>query len=239
VVNAGWGWFLRVPEFASLLLGVGWAWAGLAVAAGWLAGACARGAIAGVLALIATTAAYYCMDSALRREALDLYLGEMLRWWLASMLFGAVLGAAGTSIRRPRGDRSARGPDGAGRRDRSDDLAAPRLGPHRVLHSNRRAGDRNGGRHDQHRDHRHPVPRHAPAPAGSSKGAQLRPGLPTHTVDGNVAEITWSAPAGIKATALADWRALFAGNQWQLRDHPERDLGERDLRRRRRARSSW
>jgi hypothetical protein len=96
VADAGWTW---LPELASVVVGRGWAWAALAVAAGWLAGTRGRGATAGVLALIWATTAYYCMDSVLRREPLDLYWAEMLRWWLAGLLFGALLGAVGATIR--------------------------------------------------------------------------------------------------------------------------------------------
>jgi hypothetical protein len=101
LVKAGWAWVSKVAEVPSLLLDVGWAWAGLAVAVGWLAGARVRGAAAGVLALIAATAAYACMDSVLREEPLDWYWRNTLFWWLASVVFGPVLGAVGASIRRP------------------------------------------------------------------------------------------------------------------------------------------
>jgi hypothetical protein len=101
LVNAGWAWVAEVVEVASLLLDVGWAWAGLAVAVGWLAGARVRGAAAGVLALIVATAAYSGVDSVLREEPLGWYWRNTLFWWLASVIFGPVLGAVGASIRRP------------------------------------------------------------------------------------------------------------------------------------------
>jgi hypothetical protein len=101
LVNAGWAWVAQVVEVASLLLDVGWAWAGLAVAVGWLAGTRVRGAAAGVLALVAATAAYSCMDSVLREEPLNWYWTNTLIWWLASVVFGSVLGAVGATIRRP------------------------------------------------------------------------------------------------------------------------------------------
>lgn len=100
-------------EVASKLLDAGWAWAGLAVATGWLAGANARGAIAGVLALLAATTGYFGMDSILWDEpgidsglwdglsSFYLYWPEMRFWWLASLASGPILGVVGASIRRP------------------------------------------------------------------------------------------------------------------------------------------
>jgi hypothetical protein len=90
--------FARV---ASLVLDAGWAWAALAVVAGWLAGTPARGAVAGVLALIAATTVYYGMDSLTGGDTLAWYWPEMLRWWSASVVFGSVLGALGSFGRRP------------------------------------------------------------------------------------------------------------------------------------------
>lgn len=97
----GWAWAAKVAEVASLLLDAGWAWAALAVAVGWLAGGQARGAVAGVLALAAATAAYYCTKSALAQVPLAWSWRSMLYWWCASALFGPPLGAVGASIRRP------------------------------------------------------------------------------------------------------------------------------------------
>lgn len=101
VVGTGWAWTMDVAQFASLWIGAGWAWAGLAIAAGWLAGANLRAAVAAVLALLAATTTYYCLDSVLREEPLSLYLPELLQWWLASVVFGAALGVVGACIRRP------------------------------------------------------------------------------------------------------------------------------------------
>ena len=99
LVGTGWAW---ATEVASLLVDQGWAWAGLAVAMGWLAGAGARGAVAGVLALLAATTSYYGTDSVLREETFAMYWGEMLQWWWpASVVLGPPLGAAGASIGRP------------------------------------------------------------------------------------------------------------------------------------------
>lgn len=85
----------------SLLVGLGWAWAALAVAMGWLARTWARGAMVAALALIAATAAYYAMDTLVRDEPLTLYWPELLLWWAASVLFGSVLGVVGAAIDRP------------------------------------------------------------------------------------------------------------------------------------------
>jgi hypothetical protein len=90
--------FVRVT---SLILAAGWAWAALAVVAGWLAGTPARGAVSGVVALTAATTAYYGMDSIVRQEPLAWYGPEMLRWWLASVVCGPALGAIGAYARRP------------------------------------------------------------------------------------------------------------------------------------------
>jgi hypothetical protein len=87
-------------EVASLILGAAWAWAGLAVAAGWLAGARAQGAVAGVLALIAAATAYYGMDSILRQEPFAGYWPELGRWWLVSVVCGSALGAVGAYVGR-------------------------------------------------------------------------------------------------------------------------------------------
>lgn len=97
-VPTGWA---RVAEVASLLLGAGWAWAALAVAAGWLVGAKVRGAGAGIAALIAATTTYYGLDSVLRGEPLALYRAEMLLWCVVSLVIGSALGVVGASIRRP------------------------------------------------------------------------------------------------------------------------------------------
>ena len=88
VLGAGWGAVSSLTNAAvspvgvgaSLIANAGWAWAGVAVAAGWLVGARARGAVAGVLALIAMTTAYYGMDSVLRQEPFASYWYEMRVW---------------------------------------------------------------------------------------------------------------------------------------------------------------
>ncbi|SFY32925.1 hypothetical protein OH786_33720 [Streptomyces atratus] len=90
-----------IAKVLSLLVGLGWAWAALAVVVGRLAGTWARGAMTAALALMAATGAYYPMDALLRDEPLGWYWPEMLKWWAASMLFGSVLGVVGAAIERP------------------------------------------------------------------------------------------------------------------------------------------
>ena len=91
----------QLAVVTSIVLDGGWAWAGLAVAAGWLGGTPARGALAGVLALLAATTAYYGLDSVLRDESFAVYWPELQRWWLASVAGGAALGAVGAYVGRP------------------------------------------------------------------------------------------------------------------------------------------
>ncbi|WP_067181457.1 hypothetical protein [Microtetraspora niveoalba] len=103
--TSGWS----VPEIVSVLLDSGWAWAGLAVAVGWLVSragesrptAPARlGAAAGALALLAATAAYSIVDAIRSGGQISWYESEPLLWWVASVVFGAPLGAIGTCVRR-------------------------------------------------------------------------------------------------------------------------------------------
>ncbi len=105
IVGSAWAWAAEIAEVASLLIGQGWAWAGLAVALGWLAGTGARGAVAGVLSLVAATTAYYGMDSVLIEGGPEgRFAGfwhETRFWWLASVAFGPALGALGAGIGRP------------------------------------------------------------------------------------------------------------------------------------------
>ena len=97
-----WTWVSDVAEVGSLLLDVGWAWAAVALASGWVggAGAIGRGAVAGIVSLMAATAAYFVMDSLLREESVNGYLGEARYWWLASLTLGPLLGAVGASLVR-------------------------------------------------------------------------------------------------------------------------------------------
>ena len=55
-------------RFGSFLANSGWVWAAVAVAAGWRLKTRGRGAVAGTLALLATTTAYYVLDSAFGRS---------------------------------------------------------------------------------------------------------------------------------------------------------------------------
>ncbi|MFF0575004.1 hypothetical protein [Streptosporangium saharense] len=132
-------------EILSVMIDSGWAWAGAAVAVGWLvtrigenrpnenrprAGrpnenrprvdssrdnplktdrpkdhpeknrpeALAKGAVAGVVALLAATAAYGFVDTF---QSGGPYMPEHPIWWVASVVFGAPLGAAGACAVRP------------------------------------------------------------------------------------------------------------------------------------------
>ncbi|MFE1406043.1 hypothetical protein ACFW5D_20730 [Streptomyces sp. NPDC058770] len=83
-------------KLLSLLVDAGWSWAALAVAMGWLAGTPVRGASAGALALFAATGAYYATDAFAMGADTDL-----VRWWVAGLPLGLILGAVGAAIRRP------------------------------------------------------------------------------------------------------------------------------------------
>lgn len=90
-----------IARFVSFLLDAGWAWAALAVAAGWIVGTRVGGAVGGVISLAAATTVYYAVDALLRQEPFIGYLSEMWIWWLASLLLGSALGTIGASIKRP------------------------------------------------------------------------------------------------------------------------------------------
>ncbi|MGC4808109.1 hypothetical protein [Micromonospora sp. DT233] len=101
--RSGWS---QVAEFASLILDAGWAWAAAAVLAGWLVSAQARpavgllrGAVAGALALVFATAAYYGLDVLFDGGAW--WSGTTAYWLVGSVVLGPALGAVGASIRRP------------------------------------------------------------------------------------------------------------------------------------------
>ncbi|MFC6079779.1 hypothetical protein [Sphaerisporangium aureirubrum] len=104
--TSGWS----IAEIISVLLDSGWAWAGLAVAVGWLvtrarvsrpAALAQGGAVAGVLALLAATAAYGVVDAIRSGGEFAWYESESPVWWVASVVFGAPLGAVGACVRRP------------------------------------------------------------------------------------------------------------------------------------------
>ncbi|WP_199487524.1 hypothetical protein [Actinomadura spongiicola] len=103
------GW--SVAEIVSLLLDVGWAWAGSAVLIGWLtvrAGNAApgpdallRGAVAGALALAAATEAYAVVETV--HDDRSVFSWEVVDpvWLPAAVVFGFPLGAVGACIPRP------------------------------------------------------------------------------------------------------------------------------------------
>ncbi|WP_199444533.1 hypothetical protein [Umezawaea beigongshangensis] len=97
---AGSVWAGAVTVLSSLI-GAGWAWAALAVAMGCLDGTRARGALAGSVALIAVTGAYYVTDAAVLGERVVSYATEMLRWSVAGLVFGSLPGAVGAASRPP------------------------------------------------------------------------------------------------------------------------------------------
>jgi len=97
-LESGWAWPARV---VSLTLDSGWAWAAVAVAAGWLAGSRARGAAAGVLALLAATTAYFALDSVFLEEPFTMGSAAVRYWLVASVLCGSVLGVVGACVNRP------------------------------------------------------------------------------------------------------------------------------------------
>ncbi|MEV5824231.1 DUF6518 family protein [Spirillospora sp. NPDC052242] len=90
-----------VVEVVSRLVGVGWAWAALAVAVGWFAGRPLHGALAGTGALLAATTGYYVLDPVLRDEPFGMHSGALVYWAVAAVLFGPLLGALGSQIGRP------------------------------------------------------------------------------------------------------------------------------------------
>lgn len=79
-----------------LLMDAGWSWAALAVGIGWLARTWARGAPAGVLALVAASGAYYATDACVADAG-----GGLAVWSVVAVPFGLALGAVGAAIRRP------------------------------------------------------------------------------------------------------------------------------------------
>ncbi|MFF4774261.1 hypothetical protein ACFY05_15500 [Microtetraspora fusca] len=104
--TSGWS----IAEIVSVLLDSGWAWAGLAVAVGWLITRAREGrppapawggALAGALALLAATAAYSIVDTIRSGGQLPWYTSEPPLWWVASVVFGAPLGAVGACVKRP------------------------------------------------------------------------------------------------------------------------------------------
>lgn len=101
--RGGWS---QAAEFVSLILDAGWAWAATAVLVGWLVSRHApprsgmlRGALAGGLALVFATTAYYGVDLLFDG---GVWWGVATRYWLiGSVLLGPPLGVAGALIRLP------------------------------------------------------------------------------------------------------------------------------------------
>ena len=106
VARAERGGWSQAAEFASLILDAGWAWAATAVLAGWLvsrqvrpASGLGRGAVAGGLALVCATTAYYGVDLLFDGGT---WWGWVTGYWLiGSVLLGPPLGVVGALIRRP------------------------------------------------------------------------------------------------------------------------------------------
>jgi hypothetical protein len=105
VARAGRSGWAQAAEFASLILDAGWAWAAVAVLAGWLVSrhvgfglGTFRGVVAGGLALVFATAAYYGMDVIF--DGGGWWGTATLYWLIGSVVFGPVLGAVGALIRR-------------------------------------------------------------------------------------------------------------------------------------------
>jgi len=91
----------QAAEFVSLILDSGWAWAATAVLAGWLAGDRRRprtGAVAGFVALVVATGAYYATQQAFA-DGGDPWADTRF-WWLRSLVLGLPLGAVGALARR-------------------------------------------------------------------------------------------------------------------------------------------
>jgi hypothetical protein len=101
--RGGWS---QAAEFASLILDAGWAWAATAVLVGRLVSRpgrpvpdLLRSALAGGLALVCATAAYYAVDLLFDG---DVWWSGTTRYWLiGSVLLGPPLGAAGALTRSP------------------------------------------------------------------------------------------------------------------------------------------
>ncbi|WP_161952653.1 hypothetical protein [Actinoplanes sp. TFC3] len=90
----------QVAEFVSLILDSGWAWAALAVFAGWAVHrGLLAGALAGCVALLVATFVYDSLEAAFADGPV---WGSVRHFWLLqSLLLGLPLGAIGALIRRP------------------------------------------------------------------------------------------------------------------------------------------
>ncbi|MEU1459040.1 DUF6518 family protein [Streptomyces avermitilis] len=86
----------KASKVLSLLLDAGWSWAALAVAVGWVAGSRVRGALGGLLALVAATVSYYVTDLYLWDAGTD-----MIAWLVVGVPLGLILGTVGALARQP------------------------------------------------------------------------------------------------------------------------------------------
>jgi hypothetical protein len=100
IAEAG-GLWLQAAGAATVVFNAGCLWASAAVLAGQLAGTRVAGAVAGVLALAAATAAYYGTDAVLRQTAFLGFWHELHFWWAPNVVLGLLLGAIGSWIMRP------------------------------------------------------------------------------------------------------------------------------------------
>ncbi|WP_166385559.1 DUF6518 family protein [Catellatospora methionotrophica] len=102
--RSGWS---QTAEFLSLILDSGWAWAAVAVAAGWLvskglrspASALLVGALGGCIALLGATLVYSILETLFQHVTLG--VRTLLFWLVLSVVLGLPLGAVGAAIRRP------------------------------------------------------------------------------------------------------------------------------------------
>ncbi|WP_425460199.1 hypothetical protein [Herbidospora galbida] len=104
--TSGWS----VPEIVSVVLDSGWAWAGLAIAVGWLLtrgtsggrASLVRGAVVGPVALVTAVAAYALVDTARSGAPLSDWIhSEPYVWWIAAVVFGVPLGVVGACAHLP------------------------------------------------------------------------------------------------------------------------------------------
>lgn len=95
------GTALALPlQALSQVIGIGWAWAALAVIAGWWARALVRSGAAGALALLGAVVTYYMGDSVLLDQPITDFAGELLLWSAAAVVIGAPLGVVGALTHR-------------------------------------------------------------------------------------------------------------------------------------------
>lgn len=91
-------------EIAGVVLNAGWAWAGLAIWAGWIVGrarpAWLHAAIAGVVVLSLATAFYYLVKTGLQGLSPRTRSDSLLAWWSVAVWVGPLLGVVGALTRR-------------------------------------------------------------------------------------------------------------------------------------------